>query len=79
MKEKHVETETYRDRGGGFFIVITCSGFPMVLATALLRSLRASEVDTPSKGTFVLIFKVGILCRAAEDNTDTERQRNSEK
>jgi hypothetical protein len=39
----------------------TDSGFPMIFATALLASLRKSDVLTASPGTLVCSFKVGIL------------------
>lgn len=38
----------------------TDSGFPRTRATALLASLRMSEVTTPSRGTLVCTLRVGI-------------------
>jgi hypothetical protein len=51
----------------------------MVLATDLLRSLRMSEVETPSRGTFVLTFKVGISLRSTrrrEKRKDERKRRD---
>lgn len=39
---------------------LTDSGLPMILATALVASLRMSEATTESTGTFVNRFNVGI-------------------
>lgn len=41
---------------------LTDSGLPMILATALVASLRMSEAVTASRGTLVNKFKVGIFC-----------------
>lgn len=40
---------------------LTASGFPMILETALVASLRMSAATTASTGTFVNKFKVGIF------------------
>ena len=39
---------------------LTDSGLPMILATALVQSLRMSDATTASTGTLVLRFNVGI-------------------
>lgn len=39
---------------------LTDSGLPIILATALVASLRISEATTASTGTFVNRFRVGI-------------------
>jgi hypothetical protein len=41
-------------------IITYDSGFPSTRATALLASLRMSEVTTPSRGTLVCTLRVGI-------------------
>lgn len=42
-------------------IITYDSGFPMILETAFVASLRMSEATTESTGTFVNKFRVGIF------------------
>jgi len=43
--------------------LVTDSGLPMILATALVASLRMSEQVTASTGMLVKRFKVGIFLK----------------
>lgn len=54
--------------------MFTDSGLPMILATALVASLRMSEDVTASTGIFVKRFKVGIFFDS--DKSELSRKPN---
>jgi hypothetical protein len=52
------KTKHFKKHGS---VTLTDSGLPRILATALLASLRISEVTTLSTGTLVCRFTVGMV------------------